>query len=307
MKPMKSVQFNPLIPHFPCFGSPKLDGYRSVGVNKQMLSNSLKPIRNRYVQFCMGFNEVNGLDGELIVGAPNHPQVFNNSSGLMAFDGEPDFKLYAFDDFTNPNDPYIKRLDSLKRRADQFNRVSDSSRVVVLEQRLIHSQEELDEFEREQIELGYEGIMTRRADGIYKFGRSTAKEGYLLKVKRFEHGEGLIIGAEELMHNENEAYIDELGRTARSTAQENLVPSGMLGAYIVEHPDYEKPFKVSCGTMTHEQRRWAWENLNVALDKVTRYKWFPHGTKDVPRHPLWDGMRDNDDLGEDHPLYKIKK
>lgn len=307
MKPMKSVAYDPNTHEFPCYASPKLDGYRGVGVGDQILSNSLKPIRNKYMQFCMGFSEVNGLDGELIVGAPNHPKVFNNSSGLMASDGEPNFKFYVFDDFTNPDDPYEARLASLRLRAAQFNRVSDSDRVIVLEQRLIHNLDELDAYEAEQIALGYEGIMTRKPNGKYKFGRSTVKEAFLLKVKRFSHGEARIIGWEELMHNENVAYQDELGHTARSTHAENLVPSGMLGAYVVDHPDWEKPFKVSCGTMGHEQRRWAWENKELSLHQITRFKWFKHGSKDVPRHPLWDGMRDNDDLGQDHPLYKEHK
>lgn len=305
MKPMKSVAYELEKVVFPVYGAFKLDGYRCVGVDGKAKTNSLKDFRNKFVQFCLGgFSQLNGLDGELIVGPPNAPNVFNTSTILMATDSQPNFKFFVFDDFSRPDDPYEVRLTTLRRRAREFNEVSDSSRVVVLEQRLINNAAELELFEQEALSLGYEGIMIRRPDGKYKFGRSTVKEGYLLKVKRFSHGEGTIVGFKERMHNENDAFENELGHITRSSSLEGLVGAGMMGALELKHPDYDGTFFVGCGTMTHEESLWAWENRESLRGLVSRFKWFPHGTKDKPRHGMYAGLRDNDDLGEDHPLYR---
>lgn len=308
MKPMKSSAYVEELLVFPLYGSFKFDGYRSVGVDGGMKSNSLKDIRNMFIQACMRGDEVNGLDGELIVGPPNAPDVYNKSSPVMKFETEPDFKFYVFDDFTRPNDPYEVRLTTLRRRVREFNESRPTEgRAVVVDQVLLNNLEELYAFEQRALIEGYEGVMLRRPDGKYKFGRSTAKEGYLLKVKRFSHGEGVIVGFEERLHNDNEAFIDELGRTARSTAAEGLSGTGMMGALWLNDPKYAEPFKVGCGTMTHDEAKWAWDNRESLSGQVSRYRWFPHGTIDAPRHGMYDGLRDNDDLGDHHPLYRKPK
>ena len=43
------------------------------------------------------------------------------------------------------------------------------------------------------LNAGYEGLMLRDPNGIYKFGRSSVKENILLKVKEFMDDEAEII------------------------------------------------------------------------------------------------------------------
>ena len=75
--------------------------------------------------------------------------------------------------------------------------------------------------------------MVRRAGAHYKLGRSTARDGALLKLKCFEDAEAQVIGFVELLHNNNEATRSELGRTKRSSARAGKSVSGMLGALVV--------------------------------------------------------------------------
>jgi len=58
--------FKPLLAHtiegtstikYPCIVSPKLDGIRCIIINGVAMSRSLKPIRNEYVQKCIGNRE----------------------------------------------------------------------------------------------------------------------------------------------------------------------------------------------------------------------------------------------------------
>ncbi|XAO36647.1 ATP-dependent DNA ligase [Pseudomonas phage WP1] len=57
-------------------------------------------------------------------------------------------------------------------------------RIHLVEQELVTSIEQFSEVERRHTGPGFEGSMGKRVDGTYKFGRSTAKEGYCVKVKR---------------------------------------------------------------------------------------------------------------------------
>ena len=81
----------------------------------------------------------------------------------------------------------------------------------------VNSMEEIDTNESACLEFGYEGIMLRDPNGTYKFGRSTARDNILLKVKRFLDDEAEVIGIEEKMSNQNVAEKDNFGRTERSS------------------------------------------------------------------------------------------
>lgn len=297
LKPNLAGKFDPAKQKFPCFASPKIDGIRALGTKGGLLSRTLKLIPNSHTQ--ARFADCEGLDGELVVGSPTDPNCMQKtSSGVMSKKGVPDVKLYVFDRWDLKGVGYSDRLSAIH---------SDNMNVIILPQCLIHDQEELDAFEAECIELGYEGVITRALDGEYKMGRSTTNEGGMLKVKRFSHGEARIVGFEELMHNDNETYLSELGYDVRSSHAENLRPSGRLGSYICYHPDYEGTFGVSCGTMTHAQAKWAWENREQTLGDITRFKHFAHGVKVKPRHGVWAGFRHNEDLGSEHPLWADEK
>ena len=90
----------------------------------------------------------------------------------------------------------------------------------------VSCEEDVLQYEKEFLEIGAEGVMLRSPTGPYKQGRSTLKEGYLLKVKQFTDAEARVIGFDEKMHNANEADVGELGQTKRSSHAENLIPTG---------------------------------------------------------------------------------
>ena len=135
--------------------------------------------------------------------------------------------------------------------------------------------------------------MLRRPDGLYKLGRSTLKEGILLKLKRFIDEEFEIVGFEERMHNGNEATRDELGHTKRSSHQENKTGRGDLGALTLKFG--EATF--NCGTGFDDAlRAEIWANRDSYLGKFAKVKHFAIGAKDLPRFPVYLGMRDEKDM-----------
>lgn len=278
---------------FPCYASPKLDGVRCVVKDGQLLSRTLKPIPNRYTQQKLARHDIlEGLDGELVVGSPTSKDVYRTtSSGVMSGPGEPDVILYVFDYYTQPDTPYETRWNNLV----SFFQNKNFHGVQLLPQAWIINQESLDEYEACCIREGYEGIMVRSPQGRYKFGRSTAKEGLLLKVKRFSDGEAVITGCEELMRNHNQAEMDELGHTKRSSHQENLVGGNTLGALCVQDCETGIAFKIGTG-YTAQVRQELWDARHEIEGKIVKYKHFEVGVKDAPRFPVFLGFRDPIDM-----------
>lgn len=270
---------------FPRLASPKLDGIRCIVIDGVALSRSLKPIPNAHIQACIGRPEYNGLDGELIVGDPTSPTCYRDSnSGVMSRDGEPDFTFHVFDRIDS-GDPFEVRLMSLF--------LLDLPYVSVVPHFVVSSMEELDEREAQWLELGYEGVMLRDPGGRYKHGRSTAKEGILLKVKRFTDAEYEVVGFEERMHNANEAKRNALGHIERSSHKENKVGRGDLGALMLKHPNGT----FTCGTgFTDADRAEIWANQGQYLGRLAKVKSFEIGVKDLPRFPVWLGWRGEEDL-----------
>jgi len=148
-------------------------------------------------------------------------------------------------------------------------------------------------YEAAKVEEGYEGIILRSPDAPYKFGRSTVKEQFLLKVKRFIDQDAEIIGVVEEMFNGNEAQTNELGRTKRSTSAAGLSGKGSMGALHVRDLVTGIDFHIGTGfTAADRASMWA----TPPIGELCKYKHFPVGQKDKPRHPVFIGLRSKLDI-----------
>lgn len=283
---LKSEDYEAL--QFPLIASAKVDGIRCIIKDNVALTRNLKPIRNQYTSSVLNGEELNGLDGEIVVGEPNAPQVYRDtSSGIMSFEGVPDFTFYVFDTFLFTKTPFNKRYEL----AIQQVRASGLPDFVKpLPHIVINSLGELFEFEANMLKQGFEGVMVRSLNGKYKFGRSTFKEQGLMKVKRFQDAEGTIVGFIEERRNDNEAKIDHLGHTKRSLSQEGMVGKDTLGALVITYKD--TTVEIGSG-FTKEQRKEIWDNKDKYLGKSITYKYFDHGQYDKPRHPVFKGVRED--------------
>ena len=270
---------------YPLFASVKLDGIRCLVIDSVAYSRNMKPIKNEYVQKCIGKPEYNGLDGELIVGDIFAKDCYRQTnSGVMSKDGEPDFKFYVFDRWDMGDATFNERYANLP----------ELPFVKIVEQVLMDTMYPLLKFEQDMLEQGAEGIMVRSVDGIYKNGRSTAKDRILGKVKRFSDAEYRIVGFVERMHNANEATRNELGYIERSSHKDNLIGRNDLGALVLETVDGQQ---FNCGTGFDDAlRAEIWANKDAYLGRMAKVKSFLIGVKDLPRFPVFLGFRDEGDL-----------
>lgn len=273
---------------FPKLASPKLDGIRALTQVNTTLSRSLKPIPNNHIREILA--PYPNLDGELIIGPPTSHSVYRDSvSGVMSIQGTPAFTYYVFDILGDPR-PFQERLASLRQ-------MLLPNYIQVLEQRLVSSQEELDAYYEYCLGLGYEGVILRNLNALYKHGRSTAKSQDMLKVKPFADSEAVITGVYEAQHNTNEAFTNELGRTDRSTAQDGLVGNGMVGGFYATDVHTGVEFNCAPGMLTHDERIHLWKNQPVGA--ILKYRHMPYGlmANNKPRFPRFVGWRDPIDMG----------
>lgn len=273
---------------YPVLASPKIDGVRAMVVNGRLVSRSLKPIPNKHVQATFSHRALEGYDGELVVGSPVDKNCMQHTtSGVMSHEGKPAVTFYVFDRWDLDNLPYFERLQSITGIPELA--------VHRLEHTPIHSYEHLLEYESLQTGSGYEGVMLRGYNNKYKFGRSTLREGGLIKVKRFMDSEAEILSCEPLYRNENAATTNELGLTERSTHQANKVADDLLGSLTVRDIHSGVVFEIGSG-FDMAQRRQLWEVRNGLRGKLIKYKSFSVGVKEKPRFPIFLGFRSSLDM-----------
>jgi DNA ligase-1 len=259
---------------FPLCASPKLDGVRALVRDGVVWSRSGKPIPNARVQRLFG--PLHGWDGELVCGDPLAPDCFRKTqSAVMRKEGEPDVTFFQFDDWTRES-PFFRFYAD--RRAREKN-AGLPAHTALVAQHMVYGQRELEEYERECLELGFEGVMLRDPDAGYKFGRSTAREGILLKVKRFADAEAVPLDMEE--------QVSETGE-----------PKNTLGALVVRDLKTGVVFSIASG-FTQADRDAFWRR-GLGGGELVRYRHFPTGGKDKPRFPVFAGLRSRADMEAAH-------
>ena len=284
---------------FPLLASPKIDGFRGMAGDNAIYSRTGKLFKNEHLQGVFRDFTMWGLDGELGVGSPTafdfHEQVkrkFNTQHNTTPFN------FYVFDLWnTDSREPYRQRLNRLADTVDNLpsTLLDHGCTVQLVDHTMIEGPTSLLLYEEEMIERGWEGICLRRPSGLYKNGRSTLKEGYLYKLKRFQDDEAEIIGWEERELNQNEQERSPHGFAARSSAASGKVPAGDLGAFTIRVLTGRfTGAQSSIGSgFTAEERRDFWRRRESFLGTTCTFKHFLPGAKDLPRHLVWKGLRED--------------
>lgn len=294
MKPMLSAtveDINSLT--YPLYASPKLDGIRAIVKDGKIYSRNMKLIPNKFIQKSLPYKYMDGWDGELIVGSPTAKDCFRvTTSGVMSEDGEPDFRFHVFDYIPKGDINFEARLMGMKMNMGYMKGRMFAERIKLVSQHGMRNPEDVEKFERYMLQKGYEGIMLRSPKGAYKFGRSTLKEQHLMKLKRFADSEAVVLELVEQMENTNEATRDELGRKKRSSHKAGKLGKGTLGSVTVRDVHSGVVFDIGTG-FDDATRQAFWDKPKSLKGKIIKYKFFPSGSKDKPRFPVFLGIRED--------------
>lgn len=268
---------------FPLMASPKLDGIRALVYNYGVYSREGLLLPSLQVQRL--FSQYDGLDGELIVDEPNTVNVYNRTqSAVMSQNKLANVTLHIIDRI-GVNKPFIERYNDIN---EEFREPSLNLRIVP--QYIVNNLGEFLHIEDQFLEDGYEGIMLRRPDGPYKYGRSTLNQHILMKLKRFEDIEVTVIGFVEQTTNTNAAKMSPLGYTERSSAKEGMVPAGTLGKFTIDYNG--TALNIGCGAFNHRERQYIWDHQGMFLGKTLKMRYFGIGQDGyLPRHGRAVGWR----------------
>jgi DNA ligase-1 len=163
-------------------------------------------------------------------------------------------------------------------------------------QKTLYSIKDVLDFEKTAVQQGYEGIMLRAPYAPYKFGRSTLKEGYLMKLKRFEDSEAEVLKVFPRMKNENKLERDERGYAKRSAHKEGKQALAEIGGYIIRDLKTKKVFSCGTGVFTQKEREEQWQNRRKLQGKILKYRFQAAGQKELPRFPRALGWRSRIDF-----------
>lgn len=285
---------------WPALVSPKIDGIRCLmHPTLGPVTRSFIPVPNEYIrEQLLALADGTHLDGELVVVNPETHKVlpFNEiQSGVMSRGGRPNFAFCAFDTFRDPQEEYLERCVDTEFIVEQIGH----PRIRPVRHDYVANVEEFTEQAYQHIYLGYEGSMIRSLDGPYKSGRSTLKQGWLLKYKAWADADGVVIGFKELMHNENPDLRDNFDQAKRSSHKENMVPAGTLGALLLETDWGELSVGSGFDAMA---RQLIWERNMVNHNapggqgdrgRTVTFKYQVHGMQNKPRFPIFLRFRED--------------
>jgi len=273
---------------FPVLATPKLDGIRCLKIGGQALTRSFKPISNQFVRQWLEANLPDGVDGELTLRGGTFSQT---TSAIGGRGGRPDFVFHIFDQVAGGTErPYAERMNDLAA-------LPESEHVEKVMPVRIANARELGAYEEECLSAGYEGVMVRDPAGPYKCGRSTEREGWLLKIKRFEDAEAIVLDTYEGMTNQNEAEQDAFGRTKRSMAQAGMMGRGELGGFVVRSLETGVEFRLGYNHVVGGIDRLSlWLKRDSLVGKLVKFKHQPSGAKEAPRFPKFIGWREAWDM-----------
>lgn len=284
---------------FPVIVEIKADGCRLLHITGKATGRSLKQYKNKYTSNLFSDEKYAWLDGEAYAGTDMYAQDLcrKTTSALNRIEGEPYISWMVFD-FLHPiaaDKPYLERLLMLEDYVESMKHRGLFENVVMVPRKLVFSLDELLQFEQEQLALGAEGIILRDPSGMYKNGRSTVKEGGLLRIKRFTSEEAICIGIKEGNTNNNTAKVNELGKTERSSHKENMIPNGEVGTIIAKSLKKGLTFDCSPGNMTQAECKYYFEHQEELIGKVFTFKHFEKGFKNTYRFPTFVSIRLDED------------
>lgn len=301
MKPHLACDYDPDKLVFPGIHMPKIDGVRAWNPEGTLLGRSMKQHKNRHVTRLFSMPDFVGFDGEMAAERDTHPALCRlTSSALSTIDGEPWVQWHLFDYLTmsTVGMGYEQRYEALRLRLTYLHQHDAVARLHmrVVPMRICHSLAQFNENHEMWVEAGYEGSIYRARSGVHKNGRCTVREGAYLRRKDFVDEEAVIVSVVEGQRNDNEATINELGRTERSTHQENMVPKGQIGSFVCRKVGEDRLFSVGPGEMKHAERTRLWNLRERLPGRIITFKHFPHGVKDKPRMGTFKCFRDDSDM-----------
>jgi ATP-dependent DNA ligase len=191
---------------FPCYGSPKLNGFRLAMVegtsySKAGIQEDLTGKPEHLVKMFGSLTKISAnTDGEIYCHGMSLQDI--RSAWLTPKEDSIKLKYYIYD---IPADgvPMHGRMRGLKNLESCFEAALSKYPVEFVEQRILRTQAEADAFYQECLAKGYEGVVYRNEDGVYEFDKQSSDmikrkprldaEAKVLSVTKDRIGDGVLL------------------------------------------------------------------------------------------------------------------
>lgn len=260
---------------YPAIVQPKLDGYRCIYKEGQLWSRSGNLFGNTnldaYFKDLYSINEYI-IDGELYIDGMsfnNLQKILNNHNApipaglrLIGYDCMP-LKDWVAQDCKIP---YKERLQLLR---GILGAIGTYKKVLDIASDEVNDASEVIDLYKMYLKKGYEGVMIKDINGLYRWKRVTLKSGEMVKLKPFKSEDLEIIDVFE-----GEGQL-----------------KGTLGGIIVSNNTIAA---TNVGTgFSDKLRKEIWENKNNYIGKTAEVQFFEITEEKSLRHPSFKRMRDD--------------
>jgi ATP-dependent DNA ligase len=258
---------------YPCYIQPKLDGIRLIS----KIENSEVKLMSRRLNEFIGFNFIKEeiklllendpdilLDGELY----NHELSLQQISGIVRSEDENyedklKLKFYIFDcvDLQHHSLTFSERYEKLK---ELFHHKTFNY-LILTETIKIHNEKSSDEYYKDYIEDGFEGIVYKNLDAKYEYSNYKEIRSYqFLKRKKGYDAEYSIIGYERGIHGKDTDAIifimkTESGKAFKAVPNDTLKNRKKMYKQALEN--FDSTFKNKLATIKFDE----YSNDNVPL------------------------------------------
>jgi DNA ligase-1 len=245
---------------FPCWGQPKLDGVRMLArkengtVTMWSRKGKLIDIPDKINdQLCTLLSDGECTDGELYVHGWTFQRVI---SAVKKKRDDTDLLEYHIYDRPHETGTFEDRFVNTE--------TTPPSQIKFVQTKMLDTSDELDRYEERVLADGYEGLMARNCNSLYKFKNRSYD---LMKVKRFQDAEYKIVN-----------FTDGDGREAECIVYRCVTDSGLEFGVRPQG--------------THEARARAFEDGQNYIGKYLTVKFFELTEDGIPRFPVGICVRD---------------
>lgn len=309
--PQLAVDFNPAKARYPLWGFAKIDGVRGVHVEGGLTGRSMDPFKNSAVVAKFSDPVYAGFDGELTIdGRLTGSDLCSLTTGLMnrakikkgetALPDNACWNLFDYLDDLVIDLMYCERYTAL---ADHINKCQPPH-VHLLPYTVIENEEQALAFIETCLDGTAPGLNGEPCEGAifrdpaaqHKSGRATEKLNDYWRFKPVSDKDALVLEVYEADENLNEAKKNSLGRTERSSHQENKVGKGVAGGFICRDIETGDTIRVPAGCMKHDERKAVFENPALIVGQHIKYRSLDTGLKDAPRQARYICRRAAEDM-----------
>lgn len=283
--------------NYPMLLTKKLDWIRCIIKDGEILSRSLKQIRNKQIRERLSnivdWGKLNNviLDWEIYAEGMSFQQITHYVMTKDLWDKElpVDIKFYCFDvlspDFIDElYKDRVKRLDKVK-----LNNFVFLNPIVCINKEMLNK-----EF-NSALNKWYEWLILRHPNSIYKYWRYTFKSWDAYKIKPYRTYDAQIIDVIQAteVDKDSDRTINELWYSVTSKKKWDRVLINKAACFLVKFNG--KDLKVVIA-LNNDYKREIRENRNKYIGRWIEYKGMEIWAKDLPRHPVFIRYRlDKDD------------